>query len=105
MTTLTSRETSPMPPNIQYIRDSLPPDSRLTLANGNANQPPLLRFINGVRRYGDKLLLGSAALGGLYGAYKLGQHKNAIINRLNKLGTGFYNWFHHPRSNLTRSHT
>ena len=35
---------------------------------------------------GNKLLLGGLGIGIGYGAYKFGQHKDAIMNHLNKYG-------------------
>ena len=101
---VTARGTSPMPPNIQELRDNLPYGATLTLANNY--RPPLMNRIgNGVRRIGNKLLLTSLGLTGLYGAYKLGQHKDDIMNRLNKFGTSFVNMFRRQPANYTRSGT
>ena len=101
---VTARGTSPMPPNIQELRDSLPYGAKLTLANNY--RPPLMNRIgNGIRRIGNKLLLTGLGLTGLYGAYKLGQYKDVVMNRLNKFGTSFVNMFKRPSANYTRSGT
>ena len=97
-----SRETSPMPADIDSLKNSIPYNGRLYLGNGN---PPFMkRFFNGVKWAGKKLLVGGGTLGGLYGAYKLGQHKDAILNKFNKVKEGIYNAFSDARNNLTRSH-
>ena len=91
------RSASPMPDNIGYLRDTLPEGSRLILQNGNAVQPFFYRALNGIRKFGPKVLLGGA---GLYGDYKLGQYSNTIANKFGKLKSIFSS----QRSNYTRSH-
>ena len=71
-----SRSTSPMPVNIEEIRDSLPKDTIYRLPNRNLLQIPM----HLIRRIGTKLLYGGTVLGGLYGAYKLGQHRASMAN-------------------------
>ena len=95
-----SRSVSPMPNNVDYLRDTLPEGSRLILHNGNAVQPFFYRVLNGIRRFGPKVLLGSA---GLYGAYKLGQYRDVIANKFNKIKSKIIHTFNAPRSNYTRS--
>ena len=78
-----SRETSPMPANIDDLLESVPRDS-IGYYQG-VNLPPMYRDINRFKRFGNKLLYGAGALAGLYGAYKLGQHMkpglNTVTNR------------------------
>ena len=100
-----SRSVSPMPNNIEYVKDSLPYGSRLILQDGKAIQSPFYRFINGVRRYAPKILRGGLTAAGLYGAYKIGQYRNNIINKFNKIKSGIMNSFNNPRANYTRSNT
>lgn len=84
-----SRSTSPMPANIEEIRNSIPKNSIYRLPNRNVFQLPA----HLIRRVGTKLLYGGAALGGLYGAYKLGQY-NALRANVQPVS-----------SNYTRSNT
>ena len=99
-----SRDTSPMPANINSLRNSLPTNGVLYLNRSGGNIPFMRRFFNGVKWAGKKLLVGGGTLGGLYGAYKLGQHKDAILNKFNKVKEGIYSAFSDANNNLTRSH-
>lgn len=94
-----SRQSSPMPDNVGYLRDTLPEGSRLIIQNGNAIQPFFNRALNGIRKFGPRLLLGGV---GLYGAYKLGQYHDAIANKFNKIKSKITHTFNAPRSNYTR---
>ena len=100
-----SRSASPMPNNIEYVKDSLPYGSRLILQDGRAIQPPFYRFVNDVRRYAPKILRGGLTAAGLYGAYKLGKYRNNIVNKFQKIKSGFMKPFNNPKANYTRSHT
>ena len=100
-----------MPPNIDEIKESLPRDS-IAYYNG-VNYPPMYRVNNGFRRIGTKLLLGTAALGTIYGAYKLGQHKNSGNDKFTKVNSNTQNTvpensnsqrtYRYPKFNYTRS--
>ena len=98
-----SRDTSPMPSNIDAIKNSLPINTKLYLYDGNINYSPMRRFFNGIKWAGKKLIQGGGIAGGLYGAYKLGQHKDAIINKFHKLKDSITNTFNAPRNNYTRT--
>ena len=100
-----SRSASPMPQNIDYVKEALPYGARLVLQNGNAVQPPFYRFVNGVRRIAPKILYGLGSGAALYGAYKLGQHRDAAIGKFNKIKDFFKPKPRPSQRNLTRSHT
>lgn len=86
-----------MPPDIASIRDSLPQGSRLVM--GANNRQGFYGLVDRFRRFGDKALIGTGIAAGLYAAYKLGQHKDAVMNKFNKVRTSLVNY----GRNLTKS--
>ena len=96
----TIRGTSPIPDNIDTIMNTISPNSKLMMYDNNVYETQKLPM--GI---GNKLLLSGLGIGLGYGAFKLGQHKDAVMKRLNKFGTSFKNMISRTRSNLTRSHT
>ena len=87
-----------MPANIDTIMNTIPPNSKLIMHDDN-----VYNTVRGPMGIGNKLLLSGLGIGIGYGGYKLGQHKDAIMNRLNKFGSNFMNRFRHTHANLTRS--
>ena len=94
-----------MPSNIDYLKNSLPLDSKLTLQNGNTNLPGNLGLMYQVKRIGTKVLPYSIGLASAYGAYKLGRNYDSITGKFNKIKSGIFNAFGNSRKNRTYSGT
>ena len=98
------RGTSPMPNNIDDIKNSMPYGAVMNIQNWIPNQPLFYRALNGIRRNIPKILTTGALAGTLYGAYKLGANKEQVMNRLSKFRS-LFSRSSYPQSNYTRSDT